>query len=582
VGNTGYGYGDTDAVALSEELMSDFASNLGAEATVPVGQALIKAKQEYALNSMGFYGPYDEKVLIEATLYGVPMYRVSVPSPGGGLSVFEQGSKGASEQGSRGQFTSAPPHLRTSAQAGLIVRSYTVTPTLTAVNTLRGTYYTADGGVQAVLYRPLQPSMSLDIALPGGVGDGAVAQGALFLGGNYTDIPNFDPVITMPVTEATRYEPQWIYTGWHPQGLVRINHFQTPQGVLERLVLILGQFRHTNVVGNHVEGIQRLYNQVTYEVYYSTTDDITPPTIESVTAQRQDSVVQFVVKVSDASGVSRVIVVYTDGTGTWESLDLTYDPDADEWVGELSGADDELVFWAQAVDGAGNVGVNRAKGLYLLTTTVDVGADQIVNEGDEITFSGSGPAGATTVWDFGDGLGATGTYAPSHWYRDDGLFEVSLRVSDEEGRTGMDTLFVTVNNVAPTVSIDKVTPSSRLLSSGGVVTFNVSFTDPGVLDTHSAIIYWHDGTVEAVTVNQGAGSGTIVVSHVCADPPTCEIKVCVTDDEGGVDCDPFPLIPVGGIIVPLNKPDLLAPWVGLVALMVAVIAAAMIERRRSA
>ena len=597
VGNTGYGYGDTDAVALSEELMSDFARNLGAEAEVAVGQALVEAKQEYALNNMGFYGPYDEKALIEATLYGPPMYSVS---------VFPSAAK---EHGSGGEFTSAPPHLHTSAQAGLIVRSYTVTPTLTAVNTLRGTYYTADactepcrsGGVQAVLYRPLQPRMSLDIALPGGVGDGAVAQSALFVGGNYTDIPDFDPVITMPVTEATRYEPQWIYTGWHPQELVRINHLQTPQGVQERLVLILGQFRHTNVVGNHVEGIQRLYNQMTYEVYYSTADDITPPTLESVTAQRQDSVVGFVVKASDASGVVRVIVLYSDGAGTWESLGLTYDPGADEWGGELTGVTDGIAFMAQAVDGAGNVGVSRAKGLYLMTAAVDAGADRTVNEGDEVIFSGSGPADATTLWDFGDGLGATGTYAPGHWYRDDGLFEVSLRVSDEEGRNGMDTLSVTVNNLAPTVSIDEVTPPSGFVVVGEVVTFTASFADPGVLDTHSATIDWDDGTVEAGAVNQGAEVGTVSGSHVYAEVGTFTVEVCVTDDDGGQDCDTFQVtvqaaaptatptatstptptpIPVGGVIVPMNRLNLLAPWVGLVAAaFLAALTVALVRRR---
>ncbi len=582
VGNTGYGYGDTVAPALSEALMSSFAHHLGTEAAVPVGQALVKAKQEYALNNMGFYGPYDEKVLIEATLYGLPMYRVSVPTPGAG----EQGSKGAEEQRSWGQFTSAPLHLRTSAQNGLIVRSYTITPTLIAVNTPQGAYYTADactgpcrsGGVQAVLYRPLQPRVILDVALPDDLGDGAMAHGALFLGGSYRDIPNFDPAITMPVTETTRYEPQWIYTGWRPQGLSRINRFQTPQGLLERLALILGQFRHTDVVENRVMGIERLYDQVIYDVYYSDSDDITPPTIGSVSATQQNNLIiprtvesvtglpfdwtqdkpfdqtqdkpfdqaqdkqqtssaRFIVKTSDASGVERVIVVYTNGVGTWESLDLTYDPTADEWIGEATGLTGENIFMAQVVDGAGNVGVSRAKGLYFMTIGIDAGADQTANEGEEITFSGSGPAGITILWDFGDGLYATGAYTPTHWYRDDGLFEARLRVSDEEERIGLGVLFVTINNVPPTVSVDEFT--SWPIYPGEIVTFTASFTDPGVLDTHTATIDWGDGTAEAGLVNQRAGGGTASGSHAYADDGAFTVEVCVTDDEGGTGCDTF-------------------------------------------
>ena len=39
--------------------------------------------------------------------------------------------------------------------------------------------------------------------------------------------------------------------------------------------------------------------------------------------------------------------------------------------------------------------------------------------------------------------------------------------------------------------------------------------------------------------------------------------------------------PVGGIIVPVNKVELLAPWLGLAALMVAAVAAAVVRRRRA-
>ncbi len=198
----------------------------------------------------------------------------------------------------------------------------------------------------------------------------------------------------------------------------------------------------------------------------------------------------------------------------------------------------EITFMTQAVDGAGNVAVSRAKGQYFMLIPVTAGADQTVNEGEEIAFNGSGPTEATIMWDFGDGLGATDNYTATHWYRDNGLFDVSLRVGDEEGHVGMDILLATVNNVAPTVHIDEITSLiSGSIFPGDVITVTASFTDPAVLDTHTGTIDWDDGTVMATTINQSAGFGTISSSHTYTDDGTFTLEVCVTDDDNGLGCD---------------------------------------------
>ena len=76
VGNTGFGLGNTDSVAFSEELMADFAGHL--DRTVSIGQALNLAKEDYFLSRDAF-SSYDEKTLSEAELYGLPMYGVGAP-----------------------------------------------------------------------------------------------------------------------------------------------------------------------------------------------------------------------------------------------------------------------------------------------------------------------------------------------------------------------------------------------------------------------------------------------------------------------------------------------------------------------
>jgi hypothetical protein len=79
VGQTGYGYGDTDTVAYSEQLMRFLAQNL--DGTLSIGEALTRAKQDYYLTNGGTLSAYDRKALLEATMYGLPFYGVGV-SPG--------------------------------------------------------------------------------------------------------------------------------------------------------------------------------------------------------------------------------------------------------------------------------------------------------------------------------------------------------------------------------------------------------------------------------------------------------------------------------------------------------------------
>ena len=92
VGNTGFGYGDSDLIAYSEKLMLNFSEELGRDwrdapngnlyAGMPVGQALVRAKRAYLREAAaGTFSVYDEKVLLESTLYGLPTLRAKVYAP---------------------------------------------------------------------------------------------------------------------------------------------------------------------------------------------------------------------------------------------------------------------------------------------------------------------------------------------------------------------------------------------------------------------------------------------------------------------------------------------------------------------
>ena len=82
---TGYQYGDTDFIAYSERIYTGIAHRLRyGTGAVAIGKALVAAKLDYLKATPDIRGLH-EKALREATLYGLPMLGVDLPS-GRGLS----------------------------------------------------------------------------------------------------------------------------------------------------------------------------------------------------------------------------------------------------------------------------------------------------------------------------------------------------------------------------------------------------------------------------------------------------------------------------------------------------------------
>jgi hypothetical protein len=123
----------------------------------------------------------------------------------------------------------------------------------------------------------------------------------------------------------------------------------------------------------------------------------------------------------------------------------------------------------------------------------------------------------------------SGSLSATHIYAENGSFTVTVSVTDDDGDTGSGNATVTVSNVVPVVSA-----TGSTIPEGGVATVSATFTDPGVLDTHTAIIDWGDGSpAEAVGVTQGAGFGSLSASHMYGDNGNFTAVVTVTDDDGG-------------------------------------------------
>jgi hypothetical protein len=120
------------------------------------------------------------------------------------------------------------------------------------------------------------------------------------------------------------------------------------------------------------------------------------------------------------------------------------------------------------------------------------------------------------------------TYSASHAFADDAMQTVSVTVTDDDGGSGSATAIVTVNNVAPAVTVS----GAAGVAAGQPYGLSGSYTDASALDTHSASVNWGDGTTETVAVS----GGTVAASHQYSSAGAHTITLCVIDDDGGTGC----------------------------------------------
>ncbi|MCP3978833.1 MAG: DUF11 domain-containing protein, partial [bacterium] len=166
--------------------------------------------------------------------------------------------------------------------------------------------------------------------------------------------------------------------------------------------------------------------------------------------------------------------------------------------------------------------------------------------------------------DWGDGsvTGGAVTTLPSsslvtgsHVFLDDGSYDAEVCVDDDDGGTDCGTFPIQVRNVAPAVEAGE----DHATSAGVVLDLaDLPFTDPGVLDTHTAIVDWGDGTNEPAAVAQEAGGGTVSASHVYSVQGVYTAEVCVTDDDGGTGCDTLAVEVTASPILAAIKTDAVA------------------------
>jgi hypothetical protein len=180
VANTGLGWG-SGGIGRSEQLMLFFTEHLVYGQSATLGGALVAAKQEYYRNEH-YFDYRDEKVMIQFTLYGLPMYRYTTPIT---IQAQDQEAAVITEQ------------QVTRLGNGLTVNSISYQfPPLTVESTDDGLYHTFGGLAQTDDGKPIQPKYIADLSFPG-----TEAHGVVFKGGVYTDEVSFDPVVDQAINE---------------------------------------------------------------------------------------------------------------------------------------------------------------------------------------------------------------------------------------------------------------------------------------------------------------------------------------------------------------------------------------------
>jgi PKD repeat protein len=178
----------------------------------------------------------------------------------------------------------------------------------------------------------------------------------------------------------------------------------------------------------------------------------------------------------------------------------------------------------RVVEGTGAGGAVGAGGPGPSPPTAAFDADpSTVATGETVAFDASAsddPDGGslTYQWTFGDGGTDTGE-TPTHSYADDGSYDATLTVTDDEGQTASTTRTVAVTNRPPDASF---TPSSTSVETGETVTVDaITSGDP-------------DGTIESYewdfgdgTTGSGEMDGTTYASAGIYD-----VTLTVTDGDG--------------------------------------------------
>lgn len=230
-------------------------------------------------------------------------------------------------------------------------------------------------------------------------------------------------------------------------------------------------------------------------------------------------------------------VDYGDGSGA-EILTINGTSFSLEHIYNTAG---EYTVTVQIHDNQGAVGTRTATVAVNAAPEIATLANATINEGSTYSATGNfvdvGSNSWTATVNYGEGTGdqplslSGNNFVLSHQYKDNGNYTVEVTVIDDKGASDMQTMTVSVTNLSPNVSA--ITASINPIFVNASTIASASFTDLGVLDSHTAVWDWGDGSTSTGTVLGGNGSGSVSNSHAYTQAGIYEITLRVTDNSNG-------------------------------------------------
>jgi hypothetical protein len=401
IGNTGYGYGDSDLVGYSERLSLLFTEALGREIGVragysgaPIGESLARAKREYVRTSapLGF-SVYDEKVISQMTLYGLSFISMRVPNP-------------TPPRYDNDSFDPVPVPVPpgTTLASGVFTRIITFTNSFTPQSAglpPRATSQVRDSFLpgtqldpiaiasehQMAIGRPVLPALTYDITLEPRSDGGPVPEPKglrLLSATTLPDLVGVDPHVTTPVTDTVYPEqqndpPLEVRDAWlpdQPYAHQRTTHVSANQTTIQdSLVVNPAQFYALN----QETGKLRRFSQMVFEVSYldpsapGAIDDSQPPRIDDISVSLPGAAtsgaapsalsVHVQAQVSDnQGGPLDVSATYTTNGQTWSRVKLQGSGGLFQAVIDAPADGRSIAVIIEARDRSGNVATDTAKG----------------------------------------------------------------------------------------------------------------------------------------------------------------------------------------------------------------------------
>ncbi len=226
---------------------------------------------------------------------------------------------------------------------------------------------------------------------------------------------------------------------------------------------------------------------------------------------------------SDPGVEDPTITCTDDGT-----VELTLTVTDDDGASSSDEATLTLQNVAPVATAGGSYTGNEGAAIQLTGTATDAGTNDVLTKAWSFAPGAGVDAGATCS--FSPNAAAL---SPTVSCTDDGVYQLTLMVIDDDGGSHADNASLTLQNVAPVADAG----TSYTGYEGSPVQLNGSVTDAGANDTHTWSWQYMGTNVDPGATCSFSDPGVEDPTITCTDDGTVELTLTVTDDDGASSSD---------------------------------------------